>query len=151
MLRLKRKLKRIARRIKRYIKVKRDQRFLKKHGCKSWKQYHRRYDPDICYPAREVKSFYHGYQHVYCIPNDDQGHFAYTMTHDYGPGGIGYGYFKIMEWCEQNCQGKYRADFHRVLGANMNEYEFNDIGGMDHLFFAFKDERDYIMFALRWS
>ena len=26
----------------------------------------------------------------------------------------------------------------------------NDIGGEDHMFFAFKDERDYIMFLLKW-
>lgn len=31
------------------------------------------------------------------------------------------------------------------------QYLPNGIGGTDELFFGFKDERDYIMFTLRWA
>jgi hypothetical protein len=32
-----------------------------------------------------------------------------------------------------------------------NQWEFNDIGGGDYIFAAFKDEQDFVMFALRWA
>jgi hypothetical protein len=32
-----------------------------------------------------------------------------------------------------------------------NEWTINELGGGDHVFIAFKNEQDLIMFALRWS
>jgi hypothetical protein len=40
------------------------------------------------------------------------------------------------------------------LGINGQEYPewyFNDIGGTDVIYFAFKNEQDYLMFMLRWA
>jgi hypothetical protein len=31
------------------------------------------------------------------------------------------------------------------------EWEFNDLGGGDYIFVAFNNEKDYMMFLLRWA
>jgi hypothetical protein len=56
-------------------------------------------------------------------------------------------YFFVTPW------DKFRSDILRVIKcpATANEWELNDIGGGDALFYAFKDSRDYTMFLLRWS
>jgi hypothetical protein len=151
MLSLRKNLKRIKTRIKSYIKLKKDQRFLKKHCCTSWKQYNRKYDTDINQYCDTVKEFYHGYNYVYCFDHVNLNHYAYKVVYDYGPGGIRYTYMDMIDWCKKNCKHKFRPDIHRVIGTNMNDYTFNDIGGLDYLFFAFKDEKDYMMFRLRWE
>jgi len=58
---------------------------------------------------------------------------------------------KMIEWCEQNCQGKWRNDWHRGFWDHQGNFEFNGIGGGDIMFFAFKEETDYVWFKLRWS
>lgn len=58
----------------------------------------------------------------------------------------------LLDWCEKNCRGKYRNEWERVIQDHFTgEYLPNSIGGSDELFFGFKDERDYIMFTLRWG
>lgn len=132
-------------------------RKLAKSGYTSWSAYRRNNDSSVCYHADKVSDFYSGYKYVYRCENPD--HFAYTTIYDYGPGGYQYGYHVISDWCEDKCRFKYRMDFHRVLkqtglGINGEEYPewyFNDIGGTDYIYVAFQNERDYMMFLLRWS
>lgn len=124
----------------------REKRFLETHGCKTWREYERRYDKDIGPMARWAHTFYHGYPYIF--PLDPQG------LRDYGMLGV-LPYHdlvdQMMEWCEQNCQGKWRNDWHRGFWDHQGNYEFNGIGGGDIMFFAFKEESDYVWFTLVWS
>lgn len=126
-----------------------EKRFLENYGCATWREYERKYDPDIGFRARWAHTFYHGYPHIF--PLDPQG------LRDYGFSGV-HPYHdlcdKMMEWCEQNCQGKWRNDWHRGFWdhqGNYEVYELNGIGGGDIMFFAFKEEADYIWFKLTWQ
>lgn len=128
-----------------------DARFLKKHGCSTWNEYNHRYDPDVFNRASRIKDFYHGYRYVYCFEN--RAHFAYELLYDYGPGGYRYGYHDIVDWCKKNIKTKHRTDVHRAMKEPSTAYqwEINELGGGDYLFFAFKDEKDFNWFLLRWS
>lgn len=123
----------------------REKRFLETHGCKTWREYERRYDPDIGPMARCAHTFYHGYDHLF--PLEPHG------LKDYGLLVLPYHDLieKMVEWCEQNCQGKWRNDWHRGFWDQQGNYEFNGIGGGDLMFFAFKEEADYVWFMLVWS
>jgi hypothetical protein len=128
----------------------RDQRFLKRHHCETWEQYHRWYDPDIARRASDITNWYHGYPYVHRI--ESYHHYAYRLIRDYGPGGVMYGYYDIDEWCRDNCQGKFRSELHRVSWNHWSQrWEMDELGGGDYVFFAFKDQQDYLLFALRWS
>lgn len=123
-----------------------EKRFLETHGCKTWREYERRYDKDIGPVARWAHTFYHGYPYIF--PLDPQG------LRDYGMLGV-MPYHdlvdQMVEWCEKNCKGKWRNDWHRGFWDHQGNYEFNGIGGGDIMFFAFKEESDYVWFTLVWS
>ena len=124
------------------IKTWQDNRFLKRHGCESWAQYNRQYDPDINWRATRVNDFYHGYPYVYCFENHRHEVYHWDVHID--------GTYVIDNWCDDNCKGKHRMDFHRVIKYH-NQWEFNDLGGGDYIFAAFKNERDFNWFLMRWS
>lgn len=126
-----------------------ERRFLRKHGCETRAQYDYRFDPDYNNRASRVKDYYHGYEFVYCIEPD--GHYAYKVLFDFGPGGYRTGENDIWDWCIEHCEGKWRADYLRVLKNYWGEWEINEIGGGDYLFWAFQNEMDYMNFLLRWS
>lgn len=123
-----------------------ERRFLKAHGCKTWKEYERRFDPDIAILARWAHTFYHGYPCVF--PFDPSGY------RDHGFAGL-WPYHelsdKMIAWCEQNCRGKWRNDWHRGFWEQNGIFEFNEIAGGDIMFFAFKEESDYVWFRLVWE
>ena len=117
-------------------------RFLKAHGCKTWKEYERRYDPDIGPFARWSHTFYHGY--ACTLPIEPNVIAAYGLKyHDLIE--------EMAEWCEHNCKGKWRNDWLRGFWDHHGNYEFNEIGGGDIMFFAFKEESDYVWFRLTWE
>lgn len=122
-----------------------ERRFLKAHGCKTWQDYERRFDPDIGPLARWAHTFYHGYPYLYHCPNYNlvwrSSSVAATFTH----------LQEMTEWCEQNCKGKWRNDWLRGFWDHNGNYEFNEIGGGDVMFFAFKEESDYMWFRLVWE
>lgn len=122
-------------------------RYLKRFG---WTEeaYQRHIDPDICHRADDVKQFYHGYEFVHCIK--DHRNRAYELLYDYGPGGYRYGYHDITDWCKQHCKQKYRMDIHRIW-EHGDRFLINGLGNSDYLFYAFKDQKDYINFILRWA
>jgi hypothetical protein len=142
---------RLIRRIRAWFRKKRAERKLEKSGYESWAVYRRMCDPDVVYCSDRVKDFYRGYKFVHCIEN--RNHYAYDLIYDYGPGGIKYGESDIYDWMDKKPRFKSRMDMHRVIKypSTSNEWTFNDMGGGDYIFVAFKDEKDYMMFLLRWS
>lgn len=123
-----------------------ERNFLEAHGCKTWREYERSYDNDVGYLARYAHTFYHGYPYVF--PLEPEG------LRDYGLQGVCSYHDQVenmMAWCEKNCQGKWRNDWHRGFWDHQGNFEFNGIGGGDIMFFAFKDSKDFVGFRLVWE
>jgi hypothetical protein len=131
-----------------YLKQKyldwKEQIFLKSHGFKTRAQYERFYDPDYNIRATRIKDYYHGYPYVYRF--DDRDHTIYFWD-------LGYdGRYVINKWCQENLKDKFRFDFLRVWKEHYTqEWEINSLGGGDYIFIAFKDEKDFMWFKLRWE
>lgn len=128
----------------------RSQRFLKKHGVESWKQYHREYDPAFNPRASVVNQIYYGYPYVYCFENHNHTVYDWDLAYD--------GVYVISQWIDELVKlydekqiPPYRFDCFRVIKNQQNEWEVNELGGGDNIFVAFKNERDFMMFLLRWS
>lgn len=129
----------------------RDRAFLKKHGCETWQEYNRKFDPDYNPRASRIQDYYHGYPYVYCFENYQHDIYFWDVYRD--------GTFVISKWCEKNLQGKFRFDGHRVHkqtpiginGSEDSEWFINEIGGKDYIFGAFQNEQDYLHFMLRWA
>ncbi len=122
-----------------------ERRFLKRHGCKTREEYDRKYDPDVAHRATRIKNFYQGYPYVYCFEDHKHDIYFWDLGYD--------GVYVTNQWCKENLKGKYRFDFHRTSRApsTANEWEVNELGGGDHIFFACQDPQDFTLFALRWS
>lgn len=120
----------------------RDLAFLKKHGCKTWKEYHRKFDPDFNIRARRINDIYYGYPYVHCFENPKHEVYLWDLGYD--------GMDVVHKWCEENLTGKFRLDVHRVILYN-GIWEINEIGGGDYVFAAFKDPKDFTHFLLRWG
>lgn len=119
--------------------------YLKKRGWTE-EEFQLHEDLDRNDRATRIKDYYVGYQYTHA--------FTSTRTLPW----IEFGnwmdcYEEMNRWCKANCKSKFRSDILRVIKAPStgNEWEINDIGGGDALFYAFKDSRDYTMFLLRWS
>lgn len=118
---------------------------LKRQGISSWWHYLRANDPDYFAPGRTVKDQLCGYPYIALVP------FKYHET-VFDPlwGPVDHGK-SIDDWCKQYCKKKHRWHWERVIVDHEGQYLPNGIGGTDELFFGFKDERDYILFTLRWA
>lgn len=117
-----------------------EKRFLETHGCKTWREYERKYDKDVGPMARWAHTYYHGYPYIFPLNPDRSVIRGYHERTE-----------QMVIWCENNCQGKWRNDWHRGFWDHQDNFEFNGIGGGDLMFFAFKEESDYVWFALVWS
>lgn len=119
--------------------------FLKKQGWTEEK-YQDYNDPDRNLRASRIKDYYHGYPHV-VVFTTSQGD-PWTRYPSWVQA-----YSAIQEWCHLNCEGKFCSSIHRVIRepSTDNEWELNDIGGNDALFFAFKNGNDTFMFKLKWG
>jgi hypothetical protein len=131
----------------------REARFLKKHYCVSRSEYNRKYDPDVTFHAGRIVEYYHGYLYIHAMTYP-----AYKSAYDqYGDWLQGLTMMK--DWCNFNCTGKWREDIHRVSKSSYQghpweegtEWRMDEMGGGDVIFFAFKSEKDMMMFLLRWS
>jgi hypothetical protein len=131
--------------VKQRYKQWRDRRFLKRHGVETWAQYNRQYDPDINWRATRVNDFYHGYPYVHCFENHRHEVYHWDVHLD--------GIYVLSQWCEDNCKGKFRFDFHRAMNAPGTAWEWhiNELGGGDYIFAAFKDPEDFFIFRLKWG
>ena len=127
------------------IKTWQDKHFLKRHGVATWAQYNHRYDPDINWRANRVNDFYHGYPYVYCFENRKHEVYYWDVHLD--------GIYVLSQWCKDNCKDKFRFDFHRAMNAPGTAWQWhiNELGGGDYIFVAFKNERDFNWFLMRWS
>ena len=143
-------------RFKAYLRYRKNKNFLKKHGCSTWVQYKREHDPDVIYRANLVNQYYHGYPYLCYFeeaPPASKVHWQDWLR-------------EMRDWCETNCSDKVRYDIHRVIRekglihneyddtmiwSDIDEFSMNDVGGWDVLFFAFKNEKDYAWFKLRWQ
>jgi len=120
------------------------QRHLKKHGCTTQKEYDKKFDLDYSASGDDIiRECYHGYSYVYCFNNHM--HRVYDWTDN------DFGLWDIEEWCEINCQGKWRIDWQRAIQNYWGRWEQNGIGGGDYYFIAFKNSIDYSKFLLRWG
>ena len=116
--------------------------YLKKKGWTE-EQYQKYEDPDYSDRPNKIKDCYHGYPyiHVYTTSRGD----PWTRYESWIET------FKAMEaWCKETCKDKWRTDILRVIDVN-GEWEQNEIGGGDALFFAFKDLEDSFLFKLKWG
>lgn len=139
----------MIRHIKARIRKYKSDKFLKKHNCSSWAQYGRMYDVDYNNRATNVKDYYHGYPYRHVFEKSD--HYCYHLLWDHGPAGYRYGYHDIIDWCKVNLKGKHRTDYLRVNLITKNEWELNELCGADYIFVAFKEQKDYNWFKLRWE
>lgn len=140
----------ISKLLKKYQQWK-DCRFLKNHGCETWDQYHRRFDPDYNIRATRISDYYHGYPYWHVF--DNYKHYCYQFLSDHGTGGRRYGYDDINAWCKQNLAHRFRLDVLRVARWPRpdGEWAINELGGEDRIFMAFKDQKEYMNFLLRWG
>lgn len=119
-------------------------RVLKRSIYTTWESYFRWTDPDYIPWGSTVRAQLHGYEYVCKV---DYTKLPTRFNPLFGP--IQH-CEEMLEWCESNCRRKYRNHWERVIQDHNGQYLPNGISGTDELFFAFKDERDYIMFTLRW-
>ena len=137
-------------RLKARIRKWKAERKLKKSGYMSWRSYRHNLDTDIVRYADRVSHFYSA-KYKYIHKFDSYKHYAFQCVADYGPGGLIFGYDEMTDWCEEKIRWNYRRDIHRVIENASGLVEFNDIGGSDVIYFAFKNEKDFSYFMLRWS
>jgi hypothetical protein len=119
-------------------------RVLKKSGWTDWRGYLRWNDPDFMPWGPTVKDQLFGYLYIHKVNYQ-----SLPVRFDPLFGPIEH-CTEMVEWCDKNCRGKYRNHWERVVLDHEGQYLPNGIGGTDELFFGFKDERDYLMFTLRW-
>ena len=107
-------------------------------------QYQDYNDPDRNIRASRIKDYYHGYTHLVAFESSQGDPWSRY------PSWI-QAYNAIEEWCYENCKDKWRTDIHRVIKNYWGDWEQNDLGGGDALFFAFKNQEDCFMFKLKWG
>lgn len=114
--------------------------YLKRMGWTE-EQYQQYNDPLRNERADRVADYYHGYPYWHPFESSRIEPFTrYATWMD--------AYQAIKEWCESNCKGRWRHDILRAE-KHCSEWKINELGG-DALFFAFENERDYVMFCLKW-
>ena len=136
-------------RIKARIRKWKAERKLEKSGYYTWARYRHNRDPDVARYADDVDSFYEGYPYVCSFK--DYSHYAFKCVCDNGPFGDIYGYDEMRLWCEDKIRWDYRMDIHRVWEDDYGKAKFDDIGGRDIIYVAFKNKKDLTYFLLRWS
>lgn len=136
-------------RLKARIRKWRAERKLKKSGYLSWRAYKHNRDTGVEKYAYCIEDFYIDYPYIYSCSNPK--HYAYQLIADYGPAGRYFGYEEMNDWCHEKIRWNFRCDVHRVLENHWGKTEFNDVGGTDTIYFAFKHEKDFTHFLLRWS
>lgn len=117
--------------------------YLKKRGWTE-EEYQNYEDPDRNIRAVRIKDYYFGYPYTHAFTTTRT--LPWTKFSNWMDC-----YEEMNRWCKTNCRGKFRSDILRVVKSPQNDWELNDIGGGDALFYAFKDPKDYTMFLLRWS
>ena len=117
-----------------------EKRFLDSYGCKSLQEYEHKYDSDFSIRAGTIKKIYYGYSRVYAYPSDFSDVYDKQRCDD------------MVTWCKLNCVGKWRHDMHTVIrDTSLDDWVENGIVGRGQIFFAFKDDKDAVIFLLIWQ
>ena len=97
-------------------------------------------DPDIFYDGKTVKEFYRGYPYIYRIED-------LNIINNNAE------IYAIMCWLDMNCTSRYRLE-HLTVELCGQQPELDPIlpnsFGVEYVYIAFKEERDYIWFKMRW-
>ena len=125
-------------------------RLFKKHNVSTWAEYHLKFDPHYNLQATSIKRMFHGYLYIAEIVDDSA---LLTNTCDNWEDGYDY----LRKWLATECKGKARAIIDRALrtehlcsnGTKLVDWEINTFGS-NSVFVAFQDERDYLIFLLKW-
>ena len=100
-------------------------------------------DPNISLKASTVREYFVGYKYVVQLRWTEEYTVDVIKTSS-----------MIESWCLDNCTDKFAHDIHRVIKSEsysgQEEYVFSGIVGEDLWFWAFKNEYDALLFALRW-
>ena len=139
-------IRRLRLHVKARIRKWKSDRFLKKHHVETYEMYHIVYDKNRNNRADTLDTYYHGYPYFVVFESSRGDPWTRYPTWIEG-------YDAIQSWCKENCKDKWRSDIHRVMRAPSTAYqwELNDIGGGDALFFAFKSQEDCFIFKLKWG
>lgn len=102
---------------------------------------------DIVFDARTVREYYKNYPYIHCF--QDINHPIYSK-----------GTLDFYDWIDYNNAGSNcRLDYLRVypypnwefLDSHNGEWMIDVEVGLDVLFAAFKKEKDYLWFLMRWG
>lgn len=120
-------------------------RVLRKSGYSDWESYFIGNDPDFNPAGQTVREQLHGYPYIALVPFR---HLETVFEPLWGPMEHAN---HIRKWCKENCRGKFRQHWERVIQDHAGQYLPNGIGGYDELFFGFKNRKDYMIFVLKWG
>ena len=123
-----------------------ESRLFKKHNVSSWREYHLKYDPDFSARASTIRKMFHGYPYIAEITDSRsiKAH-AHSSLED--------GFSVLNCWLENNCRGKARMTLERTVEfdtGTRKDWYINSLGSRDSVFVAFQDERDFLIFTLKW-
>lgn len=125
-------------------------RVLKRSGCSNWISYFRKNDLDFDIDAKTVKQRFAGYPYVVKISNarvDLCFHPLYGVTRSVET---------LNNWCLQNCSKKYRIEWLKISDHLNDDWYIVDSFYVNYTlepyaFIGFKDERDFLIFTLKWT
>ena len=123
----------------------------KKHNVSTWTEYYLKFDPDYNKRANTIRTMFHGYPFIAEIT---EARALLTNTCDNWKNGYDY----LRKWLATECRGKARATLDRTIrfehlyndGTDLQDWGVNAFGE-DSVFVAFQDERDYLIFLLKWE
>ena len=126
-------------------------RLFKKHNVSTWSEYYLKFDPDHTHNGSTIREIFHGYPFVAEI-NDTRALMGKTGTSWED------GFLYLKQWLATECKGKARATIDRTVrtehlyndGTKLVDWVINAFGE-DSAFIAFQDERDYLIFLLKWE
>ncbi len=113
------------------------------HNFPNKKSFDKCFDERVNNSAWSVRTFYHGYPHIIKCSITSELYQIFSLG-DYQK------FDAVLNgWLSENCVGEYRYDFQRTSFWQGEEL-MDELGGGDHLFVAFMDEQDAVMFSLKW-
>ena len=128
-----------------------EERFFKKHKVSDWREYNLKYDPDYEVRGDTIRQMFFGYPYIAEISDPEVLDRPNSRTDEDG-------YTYLKNWLEHECRGKTRSTLEQVIstvtyrnGYKQRDWSINGIGGYTALYVAFQDERDYLMFLLKWE
>ena len=125
--------------IKKHWQEWRHQRLLRDKGW-TQKMYDRYNDPDCNPGAMQLSHYYHGYPYYIVVESAQDWNRRFGTWNE--------GLRQATAWCEEHCEDKFREDIMRGMKAG-DDWYLNDLNG-DIMVWAFKNQKDYTNFLLKW-